>query len=398
VTLLIITGLIALAWLFSVGLARFRVPDILGFLLLGIAFGEFGLRILHVSFTNQWVSTLIAIAASIILYECGRGLNVAQLRSCWPSLMMLATWGVLLTSGLAAVAAHLIFGWDWQTAILLGVVLAATDPAAVIPIMRQAGVEERVATVAQAESALNDATGAILTVVTLQIILSGTFSVSGAIAAFAVEGLGGIVIGVVIAAIAAWVVHRRSFGAFDLGARDQQVIELITVLSAYAIAEYFHGSGYMAAFAAGLVHGRTGEGATHSTEPFFSTLSFFAGLAVFVVVGAAFNPIAAVVPLAATALFLAAFMLIVRPIAVFSCLWVQRAPRWKLNEILMLCWVRETGVISAALAANVAALAIPNAEEIVAKTTAVIVATVVIQGFSTGMVARGLGVASAPPT
>jgi NhaP-type Na+/H+ or K+/H+ antiporter len=61
----------------------------------------------------------------------------------------------------------------------------------------------------------------------------------------------------------------------------------------------------------------------------------------------------------------------------------------------MLSWVRETGVISAALAANVAALAIPGAESIVAKTTAVIVATVVVQGLTTGRLARSLGVTSA---
>lgn len=395
-TLLLVAGLLTLAWILSVGSIRFRVPDVLGFLLLGVAFGAFGLRILHVTFETPGIGMLIAVAASVILYECGRGLDLDLLRSSWRGLMLLVTGGVLVTSSLAAVAAHAVFGWDWQTAILLGVVISATDPAAVIPVMRQAGVAARVSSVAQAESALNDATAAILTVVTLGIVQSGTLSVPAAISSFAVMGLGGIAIGIVIGTITSWVAHGERFGALDLGAHNQQVVEFITVLLTFGIATYLGSSGYMAAFAAGLVHSRTITRAAYSTEPFFSTLSFFARLAVFVVLGAAFNPAVAVLPIVATIVFLGAFMLVIRPVAVFSSLWVDRSPPWKLNEMLMLSWVRETGVISAALAANVAALGIPNAEAIVAKTTATIVATVVIQGFTTGMVARALGEASAP--
>ncbi|MBV8424684.1 MAG: cation:proton antiporter [Candidatus Eremiobacteraeota bacterium] len=395
-TLLVVAGLLTLAWILSIGSIRFRVPDVLGFLVLGIVFGEFGLRVIHVNPATPVVGTIIGIAASVILYECGRGLDLEHLRASWRGLMLLVTGGVLVTSGLSAIAAHAIFGWDWQTAILLGTVLAATDPAAVIPVMRHAGVAARVSNVAQAESALNDATGAILAVVTLQIVQSGTLSVPATISSFAIMGLGGLGIGIAVAAITAWVAHGEHFGALDLGAHNQQVIELITVLLTYGIATYVGSSGYMAAFAAGVVHSRTITRAAYSTQPFFSTLSFFARLAVFVILGANFNPGAAVFPVVATIGFLLAFMLVIRPIAVFSSLWADRDPPWRLNELLMMSWVRETGVISAALAAGVAALAIPNAEAIVAKTAVVIVATVVIQGLTTGTVARALGEASAP--
>lgn len=395
-TLILIAGLLTLAWILSIGSVRFRIPDVLGFLMLGVAFGAYGLRIVHVSFATPGVGTLIAVAASVILYECGRGLELDALRSSWRGLMLLVTGGVLVTSGLVAIAARAAFHWDWQTAILLGAVVSATDPAAVIPVMRQAGVAKRVSNVAQAESALNDATAAILTVVTLQIVLSGSLSVPSAISSFAVMGLGGIAIGVIIATITSWVVHSERFGALDLGAHNQQVLEFITVLLTYGIATYLGSSGYMAAFAAGLVHARTITRAAYSTQPFFSTISFFARLAIFVVLGATFNPGAAILPVLATVGFLAAFMLVVRPVAVFGSLWVDRHPPWSLKQLLMLSWVRETGVISAALAANVAALAIPNAEAILAKTTAAIVATIVVQGLTTGIVARALGVTSAP--
>jgi cell volume regulation protein A len=390
VTLLIAAVLIALAWALSVVLSKFRIPEILGFLGLGFAFGAHGLNIFHFSFASTGVGTVIALAASIILYECGRGLDISRLQASWRSLLLLVTVGVCLTAGLSALAAHLAFAWDWGAAVLLGAVIAATDPAAVIPVMRQPGMPKRVSQIAQAESALNDATGAMLTVVTIRVLQSAAPTVHDTLVSFGIMGLGGIGIGVVVAAMTAWLAHSERLGELDLGAHNQQVVELITVLIAYGLATYLGSSGYMAAFAAGLVHGRTLTRAPYATQPFFSTLSFLSRLAVFVMLGATFDAAGVVVPLLPTLAFVAFFVVVVRPIAVLSSVWADRAPRWSLREILLLSWVRETGVISAALAANVAALAIPNAEAIVAKTTAVILLTIVLQGTTTGILARRL--------
>ena len=371
-------------------LTRFRLPDILGFLALGIALGPFALGVVHVSLQEDGVGTLIALAASLLLYEGGRGLDMDELRSAWLGLLLLVTAGVAITAALAGAAAHAAFGWDWQTAILFGCVLAGTDPAAVIPVMRQVRIAARVSNIAQAESALNDATAAILTVVTIEAIRTGAFSSSAVTWSFLYMGLGGIAIGVAIAAGTAWIAHGERFRERALGAHNQQLIELITVLLTYGVASYLGSSGYMAAFVAGVVHSRTVSTAPYSTESFFSTTSFLSRLLVFVVLGANFDPKSAAVPVLATLGFAVAFIFIVRPLAVFASLLPDKRARWTLPEMVMLSWVRETGVIPAALAANVAALALPNAESIVAKTAAIIVITVLVQGLSTGAVAKRL--------
>lgn len=312
-----------------------KFPDVLGFLLVGFVLGDAGLRVIHLSLSSQASGVVIALSASVILYECGHDLDREHLGTAWRSLMLLVTAGVLITAGLAAFASHLAFGWDWPTAVLFGTIVSATDPAAVIPIMRQSGVLQRISNVAQAESALNDVIGAVLTILALAIVQAGRLSPPAALSTVAVTFL------------------------------------------------------YGAAFAAGLAH--RGE-----KQRLFSVLTLAARFVVFVMLGATMKPTAAAFPLQATVLFAAAFMLLIRPIAVFATLWADRVHRWSLRELLMLSWVRETGVMSAALAANVTALAIPNAEQIVAKTTAVIVATVVIQGFTTSTLARLLRVVSAP--
>ena len=312
-----------------------KFPDVLAFLAVGFVLGDAGLHVVHVSLGSEAAGIVIALAASVILYECGHDLDREHLGSAWRSLLSLVTVGVLVTAGLAAYASHLAFGWDWQTSTLFGTIVAATDPAAVIPVMRQSGVSLRISNVAQAESALNDVIGAVLTVFALGIVQGAHLSPPAAVSTLAVTLL------------------------------------------------------YAAAFVAGLMH--RGE-----KQPLFVALTFVARFVVFVILGAALDPVAAAFPWQATVLFAAAFMFVIRPAAVFASLWTDRVHRWHLRELLMLSWVRETGVISAALAANVAALAVPNAEAIVAKTTAVIVATVVVQGFTTGAFARALGVANAP--
>jgi potassium/hydrogen antiporter len=312
-----------------------KFPDVLGFLLVGFVLGDAGLRLIHISLASQTTGIVISLAASVILYDCGHDLDRAHLATAWRGLSLLVSVGVIITAGLTACATHLAFGWDWRISALFGTIVAATDPAAVIPVMRQAGVSERISNVAQAESALNDVIGAVLTILTLAVVQAGALNGTAMVSMVGVTAL------------------------------------------------------YLAAFIAGLSH--RGE-----VQPIFSVLTFVARLTVFVILGAAMSPMSAASPIVPTIAFVAAFMFLIRPIAVFVSLWADRAHRWTLRELLMLSWVRETGVISAALAANVAALAIPGAESIVAKTTAVIVATVVIQGLTTGRIARGLGVTSAP--
>jgi cell volume regulation protein A len=313
-----------------------KFPDVLGFLLVGFVLGDAGLRLIHIPLASQASGIVIALAASVILYDCGHDLDRAHLATAWRGLALLVSVGVIITAGLTACATHFAFGWDWRTSALFGAIVAATDPAAVIPVMRQSGVSERISNVAQAESALNDVVGALLTIVTLAAVQGGLLNGAAGISMIAVTAL------------------------------------------------------YLAAFVAGLSH--RGE-----VQPIFRVLTFVARLIVFVILGAAMSPLGAASPIVPTVVFLAAFMFVIRPIAVFASLWADRAHHWTLRELLMLSWVRETGVISAALAANVAALAIPGAESIVAKTTAVIVATVVVQGLSTGRLARSLGVTSAQP-
>jgi len=84
-------------------------------------------------------------------------------------------------------------------------------------------------------------------------------------------------------------------------------------------------------------------------------------------------------------------MLIARPLTVFICAAQIGAPRWSLQELLFMCWARETGVIPAALAGMLAGARAPQADVIAAVTFMAILLTILVQATTTRWLAQRLG-------
>jgi cell volume regulation protein A len=85
------------------------------------------------------------------------------------------------------------------------------------------------------------------------------------------------------------------------------------------------------------------------------------------------------------------FMLIARPVTVFCCALPDRRARWSLNEMLFMCWTRETGVIPGALAGILLGMKVPGAEIIASVTFITILLTIIIQATTTRWLAGKLG-------
>jgi len=85
------------------------------------------------------------------------------------------------------------------------------------------------------------------------------------------------------------------------------------------------------------------------------------------------------------------FMLVARPLTVLVCAAPDRRARWSRNELLFMCWTRETGVIPGALAGMLLALKAPGAPVIASVTLVAIVATILVQATTTRWLAQRLG-------
>src|SRR4029079_10701305 len=90
------------------------------------------------------------------------------------------------------------------------------------------------------------------------------------------------------------------------------------------------------------------------------------------------------------------FMLVARPVTVFACALPDRRARWSFNEMLFMCWTRETGVIPAALAGLLVGMKAPGAPLIASVTFIAILMTILIQAPTTKWLGRRLGLLDNP--
>jgi cell volume regulation protein A len=279
---------------------------------------------------------------------------------------------------------------------LLGAVIASTDPATLVPVFRQIRIRERVAQTVMSESAFNDAMGAILTFSLLATMSAGVdFSLGSMLTDLLWQSGIGILIGALVGFGLAWSIgHPRQAWLVE----HASALTLIMVIAAYLAADTLHASGFMAVFIVGIFHGnldaldfKMTQITAHESEHYIQTTAFIMRVLIFVLLGAQVDfGLIFEQGLAALGVVLI-FMLVARPLTVLVCAAPDRRARWSRNELLFMCWTRETGVIPGALAGMLLALKAPGAPVIASVTLVAIVVTILVQATTTRWLAQRLG-------
>ncbi|MEO7621733.1 MAG: cation:proton antiporter, partial [Gallionella sp.] len=209
---LLVFGPILAAGTFSGVLARLlRIPDVVVFLLVGMLLGSGGLDWINIK-TDSTINQLILIfGSSYILFDGGASIRLKVLKQVWITIVVISTVGVLITAAITGVAAYYFLGVAPIVALLLGTVIASTDPATLVPVFKQIRIKDRVAQTVMSESAFNDAMGAILTFTVLGVAMgAGEFSFGDALIDLFKQALLGIVIGGVLGYLAAFfIAHEK---------------------------------------------------------------------------------------------------------------------------------------------------------------------------------------------
>jgi cell volume regulation protein A len=174
-TLLSCGLILAVGTLAAFAAQKIRIPDVAIFLIADIVLGPHALGLVNITAASALNEIIVLFGASYILFDGGAALRLNVLKQVWITIVVIATVGLLITAAITGLAAHLILGLPLIVALLLGAVLASTDPATLIPIFRQIRIRDRVAQTVMSESAFNDAMGAILTF-TLLAIATGAAS------------------------------------------------------------------------------------------------------------------------------------------------------------------------------------------------------------------------------
>lgn len=372
-----------------------KVPDVVMFLLAGMALGGAGLGVIDVKVDSTLNQLLLIFGSCYILFDGGASIRLNVLKSVWPTLLTISTVGVLISAVVTAFAAQYLLHLPFIFAMLLGAVIASTDPATLVPVFRQVKVRAKVAQTVMSESAFNDAMGAILTFAVLAVAVSGgEFSISKNLISLLQQSLLGLLGGAILGYLAAlFIAHEK----YSFLAEYAPVVTLISVAAAYLSVDNLHASGFMAVFVFGIVLGnkdllgfKMEESEESKLEDFILTTSLIMRIFIFVLLGSQVNftllqqyfwPAMGVVLV---------FIFIGRPVVVFACALPDRRAKWTLKELLFMCWTRETGVIPGALAGMLVGMKVPYSDVIASVTFMAILLTILLQATTTEWLARKL--------
>jgi cell volume regulation protein A len=237
----------------------------------------------------------------------------------------------------------------------------------------------------------------------LGVILGETkLSFSSSVWSFVREAGGGILIGTIIGFLGSILISEHRWGLLQ---KYNTIVSLVVAISAYLAAGLIEASGFMATFTAGLVLGNSQQlfrlyisDETNSTISHFSeTLTLIMRTLIFMLLGTQVNFNILGQFWLQGILIVLVFMFVARPLTVLLCTLPDRKAKWSWNEIVFMFWVRETGVIPAALSGMIVAANVKYANEISSVTFIAILVTILIQASTTGYVAKKLGLILTPP-
>ncbi|PKI46824.1 hypothetical protein CRG98_032762 [Punica granatum] len=164
-----------------------RVPYTVALLILGIALGsiEYGTHH-HLGKIGDGIriwaginpDLLLAVFLPALLFESSFAMEVHQIKRCIAQMILLAGPGVLISTFCLGTALKLTFPykWNWKTSLLLGGLLSATDPVAVVALLKELGASKKLSTIIEGESLMNDGTAIVVFQLFAKMVLGESFN------------------------------------------------------------------------------------------------------------------------------------------------------------------------------------------------------------------------------
>lgn len=284
----LLVALLAVAGLVAIVVRPLRVPYTVALVVVGLVGGAVATSA-SIGFIEVPSELVLVVLLPGLVFEAAYRLRVAELRRWFGGLVLLAIPGVLISALVVAVVLTFGTGLPIGLAFIVGAMVSATDPAAVVATFKQIRVAPALATMVDGESLLNDGTGLVLVAIALQVLVT-PLAPAEAIWVFAATVALSVAIGLGSGYIAARLI----------GLVDDHLIELtmsvVLAYGSYLIADHFHLSGVIATVTAGVVLGNVGPGRAMSAtgadaiDTVWEFLAYLLTAVVFLLVGLAIPP------------------------------------------------------------------------------------------------------------
>ncbi len=345
--------------------SRLGLPVLLLFLIIGMVAGKNGVGIEFESpATAQFIGV---ISLSIILFSGGMDTKIEEIRPVVKQGILLATFGVLLTTLFTGGFIYLIANWAFPGHIvtltgcmLLAAVMSSTDSASVFNILRSKNLnlKHNLRPLLELESGSNDPMAYMLTIILIQIIQIGEIHTGQILLSFAIQFLVGIFAGYLLGMCAVWILNHIKIDNPSL----YQIILLTFVFFTFSFTTTMQGNGYLAVYIAGLVVGNRRIVYKKYIVNFFDGLAWLFQIIMFLALGLLVNP-RELVDVAWIGLLVGVFMIIIaRPVSVLLCLLPFR---WMtFNSRLFVSWIGLRGAVPIIFATYPLLAGIPEAKQI----------------------------------
>src|SRR5262245_45490029 len=337
-----------------------------------------------------------------VLFAAAYFTSLRDFRANLRPISLLAVGLVLATTAVVAAVARVVMpGMSWPEAVVLGAIVSPPDAVAASAIARRLGIPFRIVTVLEGESLINDAAALVLYRSAIAAVVTGAFSLTGALGSFVLTAVGGVLIGLIVGAAVCWALRLIDDSLTEIS------ITLLAPYAAWILAERTHTSGVLACVAGGL-YVRQFFSAAVAPATRMQGIAVW-GLLIFVLNGVIFALIGLQLGAIRQAGLSADLATLVRLGALISVaaivirlIWVPLAvviprvvspalrkrdpiPPW--SAILLVSWVGMRGIVSLAVALALPVMTatgapFPYRNEIILVTFAVILATLVVQGLT----------------
>ncbi|MBY8916938.1 cation:proton antiporter [Nitratireductor sp. L1-7-SE] len=373
---------------------RLRLPAIVLLLLAGVLAGPATGFVNPTEDFGAIYRPLVSLAVAIILFEGGLTLNFKEISETSTAVRRIIIIGGPMVWVMTALSAHYIGGLSWPTAVVLGAILVVTGPTVITPLLRQAQLAARPASLLKWEAIVNDPIGALFAVVAFEVILVLIGQHQGGSLAYVVAAA------FVVAVAGGYLAARAIHWAFVRGVVPEFLkapILLATVLLAYALTNLvLEEAGLLTVTVMGIVLANTRIASLAEMRRFKETITVFLVSGIFILLTASLTVDDFRSLDWRAVLFVGSVLFVVRPLAIMTATAGSGAT---LAERTLSSWIAPRGVVAVAVSGlfggALADAGIADANRMVAFTFAVVVTTIVLHGFTLGPLASLLNLKSA---
>ncbi|HEX9942953.1 MAG TPA: cation:proton antiporter [Thermoanaerobaculia bacterium] len=393
-TLALVGAVVIISALLSGLIERSGVPQVGVLLALGAVLGPYGLGLIDPRLDSPVLRAVSILSLALVLFTDALSLDLAQIRRHRRLTQLVVGPGTLLSAVLVTLAARWLLDLPWPSAAILGAALASTDPVLLRGLLRRPDLPTAARLALRLESGLNDVV--LLPIVLVAMTFLGTRPMTEAaewsrmgLELFLLGPAAGVAMGLL--GVATLDLVRRRLGV----RRDyESLYSLGVAFAAYAAAESVHGSGFLAAFAAGMTISTLDVELCDCFQEYGETTAELALLFTFVLLGSSLIWSGLAVADGRVLLF-AIIALLVRPVAFLASLAPTRLDRKSLG---LIAWFGPRGLSSLLLVLLPVFAGVPGSADLFALCSLVVLLSVLLHGGSLMLLGRRVAASPGEPS